>query len=316
VVTNPGADLPPERRRWTWEHSHGPRWLLCGDVGFDDSQDDDVPLALCAETDGLFVDLPPRSRKRFTLVGCIPAGVLAELVDRLPAEALGTRRAWLGNISLTAPVPPAGTSPSWWGEELCDVVVLAQRPNPTMPGTVDIDLDGFVRLNDRTDAAVRPRKVDELVLLAGNEVPYGTCVEQVRLLGCRPEPPLLAALDAVGQSTEASLRRRWIRGWVHAVATDGSAVPVTGAVVSGTVNAAEPSRLGAGLVDVTVDVVPGEPSPGGRPGNDDGNQPSQRRHDPHGGLTDQARHGNPGRPRRPTRTRPAHQRGAHRTRRG
>ncbi|GAB3899114.1 hypothetical protein GCM10029964_084570 [Kibdelosporangium lantanae] len=272
-----GTGLPPERRRWTWEHPAGPRWLLCGDVGVDDFEDDDTPLALCAEIDGLFVDLPPRPRERFTLVRCTPAGVLADLLDRLPAEALGTERAWLGNISLTAPAPPPGTSPSWWGEELCDVVVLAQRPNATTAGTVDIDLDGVVRLNDRTDAVVRPRGVDEFVLHGGDEVPWGTCgdvtgvfreraaapVPQVRLLGCRPEPPLLAALDALGQTTKASLRRRWVRGWVHAVATDGSAVPVTGAVVAGTVTTASPSRHGTGLVDVTVDVVAGEPLPAG-----------------------------------------------------
>ncbi|MGH3863420.1 barstar family protein [Actinokineospora sp.] len=155
--------------------------------------------------------------------------------------------------------------------------MLAQRPNATIRGTVDIDLDGFVHLNDRTDAVVRPRGVDEFVLLGGNEAPCGTCqnvtgvfreqaaapVPQVRLLGCRPEPPLLAALDAVGQSTKAGLRRRWVRGDVHAVATDGSAAQVTGAVVSGTVHAAQLSLLGAGLVDVTVDVVSGEPLPAG-----------------------------------------------------
>ena len=49
----------------------GPRWLLFGDVGFGPS-DDDIPLALCADIDGLFVDLPPRPREHFTLVGCTP----------------------------------------------------------------------------------------------------------------------------------------------------------------------------------------------------------------------------------------------------
>lgn len=269
-----GAGLLPGRRPWTWEHPIGPRWLLCGVVGFDDSCED-VPLALCTEIEGLFVDLPTRPRERFTLVGCAPVGVLADLLDRLPAEAFGTERAWLGNISLTA--PPPGTPSSWWGEELCDVIVLAKRPNATMPGTVDVDLDGFVRLDDRTDAVVRPCDVDEFVLLGGDEVPCGTCgdvtgvfrehaaapVPQVRLLGCRPEPPLVAALDSVGQSTKAGLRRRRVRGEVHAVATDGSASLVINAVVSGTVNAASPSRLGAGLLDVTVDVGARAPLPTG-----------------------------------------------------
>jgi hypothetical protein len=83
-MTDPDDGLPPEQRQWTWEHPVGPRWLLCGDIDFDDSVDD-MPLALCAEIEGLFVDIPPRTRERFTLVGCTPAGMLADLLGRLPA---------------------------------------------------------------------------------------------------------------------------------------------------------------------------------------------------------------------------------------
>ncbi|WP_346534510.1 barstar family protein [Micromonospora sp. DPT] len=271
----PEADCPPEQRRWTWEHQVRPRWLLVGDVGFEGSYEDDVPLALCAEIEGLFVDLPPRPRERFTLVGCTPDGALADLLDRLPAEALGTERAWLGDISLMAPPPPPNTPPSWWGEGLGDVVVLAQRPSITMPGGVDIDLDGFVYVYDRTDAVVRPGDVKEFVLLGRGEVTYGACrdvtgvfreqapplVPKVRLLGCRPETPLLTALGAVGQSTKAALRRRRIRAEVYMAAADGSVGRVIGAAVCGTVDAGEPSRLGAGLLDVTVDSDPQEPLP-------------------------------------------------------
>jgi hypothetical protein len=273
----PEAGLPPEQRRWTWEQPVGPRWLLLGDAGFERSYEDDIPLALCAEIEGLFVDLPPRPRERFTLVGCTPSGPLGDLLDRLPAEALGTDHAWLGDIYLAAPPPPPGTPPSWWGEDLGDVVVLAQRPNLTVPGNVDLDLDGYVHVDDRTDAVVRPVDVTEFVLLSRDGVPCGTCrdvtgvfraqaaplVPQVRLLGCRPEPPLLAALGAVGQSTKAGLRRRRIRADVYVVAADGSAGRVIDAVVSGTVEAGEPSRLGAGLLDVTVDSDPREPLPTG-----------------------------------------------------
>lgn len=273
----PGTDHPEDQRRWTWEHPDGPHWLLLGDVGFAGSYEDDIPLALSTEIEGLFVDLPPRPRERFTLVACTPDGALADLLDRLPVEALGTERAWLGDISITGTPPPPGTPPSWWGEDLGDVIVLAQRPNLTMPGTVDIDLNGFVHIYDRTDAVTRPGDVTEFVLRSRNEMPYGTCsdvtgvfreqsappVPQVRLLGCRPETPMLTALDAVGQSTEAGLRRRRIRAEVHRVAADGSAGRVIDAVVSGTVEAGEPSRLGTGLIDVTVDSDPREPLPTG-----------------------------------------------------
>jgi RNAse (barnase) inhibitor barstar len=250
-------------------------WLLLGDIGFEGTCEDDIPLALCAEIEGLFVDLPPRPRERFTFVGCAPDGALADLLDRLPVEALGTERAWLGDIYVAAPAPPPGMPPSWWGEDLGDVVVAAQRPNITTAGTVDIDLDGFVHIYDRTDAVVRPSGVTEFVLLGRGEVSYGTCqdvagvfreqaappVPQVRLLGCRPEAPLLTALSAAGQSTKASLRRRRIRAEVYMVAADGSVSWVTGAVVSGTVRAGEPSRFGAGLLDVTIDSEPREPLP-------------------------------------------------------
>jgi len=88
-------------------------------------------------------------------------------------------------------------------------------------------------------------------------------VPQVRLLGCRPESHLLTALDAVGQPTQAAPRRRRICADVYLVAADGSVGRVIGAVVSGTVEASEPSRLGAGLIDVTVDSDPREPLPTG-----------------------------------------------------
>jgi RNAse (barnase) inhibitor barstar len=155
--------------------------------------------------------------------------------------------------------------------------VLAQQSNLTMPGTVDVDLDGFVRVHDRTDAVVRPGDVTQFVLVGPDGTPYGTCrdvsgvfreqaappVPQVRLLGCRPETPLLTALNTVGQSCRASLRGRRIRAEVYMIAADGSGRPVIGAVVSGTVAAGEPSRLGAGLLDVTVDSDPQEPLPTG-----------------------------------------------------
>ncbi|MFD6752144.1 barstar family protein [Micromonospora gifhornensis] len=268
------AGRTPVQRRWDWEHPVAPRWLLLGGVGVYDSDEDDIPLALCAEIEGLFVDLPSRPRERFTLVGCAPEGALADLLDRLPVEALGTERAWLGDISLAAPTGSPDTSPSWFGEHLGDVVVLGRRPSPTTPQTVDVDLDGFVHVYDRTDAVVRP-DVAEFVLLGGDEAPYGTCrdvtgvfreqaappVPRVRLLGCRPETPLLTVLGAVSNASKASRRRRRIHAEVHMTAADGSIPPVIGGLVSGTVVAGEPSRLGAGLLDVTVDSDPREPLP-------------------------------------------------------
>ncbi|QLQ40529.2 barstar family protein [Micromonospora robiginosa] len=266
-----------QQRYGTRDIPVNPRWLLRGDVGFDSAYGDEVLLAVCAEIEGLFVDLPPRPRERFTLVGCVPDGALADLLDRVPAGALGAGRAWLGDVAIAEPLPSPGRSPSWMGEDLGDVVVLARRPSRTVPEAVDIDLDGFVHVYDRTAAVVRPGNVPEFALLGGDGTPYGTCrdvsgvfreqapplVPRVRLLGCRPQAPLLAALDAVGRATKASLRRRRIRAEVHTIAADGSAHRVIDAVVSGTVGSGEPSRFGGGLLDVTVDSDPQEPLPVG-----------------------------------------------------
>lgn len=92
----PEAARPPQQRQWTWEHPVGPRWLLLGDVGFEGSYQDGLPLAPYAEIEGLFVNLPPRPRERFTLVGSTPDGALAGLLDRLPIEALGL---WPGSAA-------------------------------------------------------------------------------------------------------------------------------------------------------------------------------------------------------------------------
>ncbi|MEV6348693.1 barstar family protein [Actinoplanes sp. NPDC051851] len=239
----------------------GLRWLLWGDVGLDSTSDDEIPLGRCAEVDGLFVDLPPRPRERFTLVGCRPEGALA--------EASGSDQAWLSGVAIM--------TPTWSGEYLGDVTVLGRRPSSTVPGAVDIDLSGVLDVYDRTDAVPRPRRGTGFVLAGGDQTPYGTCadvtgvfrdaaalpVPHVRLLGCRPEPPLLAALDAIGQTTWAAERRRWIRAEVHVVAADGSTGQLIGAMVSGTVQACEPSSLGDGLLDVTVASHAREPLPTG-----------------------------------------------------
>ena len=50
---------------------------------------------------------------------------------------------------------------------------------------------------------------------------------------------------------------------MYAIAADGSVSRVINAVVSGTVDVGEPSRLGAGLLDVTVASDPREPLPTG-----------------------------------------------------
>ncbi|MDI6102306.1 barstar family protein [Actinoplanes sp. NEAU-A12] len=253
-----------------------PSWVLQG-VLHDGEWDNCAELTRCVEIDGLFVDLPPRDRERFTLLGCRPAGALADLLDRLPAEALGTEAAWLGHLSVTAPEPPAGQSPQWFGEDLLDVVVLGQRPSAATPGAVDIDLDGFVFVYEPADEVERPADVAEFALVGYGEAAYGTCqdvsgvfreqgeppVPVVRLLGCRPTEPLLTAVAALEKSGPEAWERRRIRADVEAVLADGSTINLIGGMVHGYVEACTPSSLGEGLLDVTVDSCPVTPLPTG-----------------------------------------------------
>jgi RNAse (barnase) inhibitor barstar len=276
MIGGPEASLPEQQRREA-EPGAGLHWLLLGDVGFDDCYDDETPLGRCVEIEGLFADLPPRPREHFTLVGCTPEGALADLLSRLSADALGTDQAWLGDVAITEPPPPPGTPPRWSGEYLGDVTVLGQRPSTSMPGTVDVDLHGFVQVDDRTDAVRRPRGTTQFVLLGGDQAHYGTCLDvtgvfrdraappvpQVRLRGCQPAPALLTALDAIGQSTKAAERRRRVLAEVHVIAANGSTGHLIGTAVSGAVQACEPSQLGTGLLDITIDSDPREPFPTG-----------------------------------------------------
>ncbi|QKW40104.1 barstar family protein [Actinomadura sp. NAK00032] len=270
VTDRPDRADDPWRRRWTWDRRFLPRWLLVGHTGTPQFPDEDA-VALCADIDGVFVDLPPRSRERFTLVGCVPDGALASVLNGRPSDTT-----WLGDLWLSAGPDDPVTRRGWIGEQLLDVTVLDHRPSQT-PGRIDIVVEGLVDVHDRTDGVARPDGVTGFVLSDPDDAPCGVCadvtglfrepaeppVPHVTLVGCRPEPPLLAAIAAAHETTKAGLRRRRVSADVGAVAADGSAVPVVTGAVSGTLLSSVPSRLGAGLLDVTIASDPREPRPAG-----------------------------------------------------
>lgn len=251
----------PWQRRWTWDRRFPPRWLLVGHTGTPQFPVDDA-LALCADIDGLFVDLPPRPRERFTLLDCVPDGALASLVS----DTAGPERAPLGDLWLSARPDDAAARRGWIGERLLDVTVLGHRPSRTSPHHLDIDLEGLVDVHDRTDGVARPDDVTGFVLSGEDDAPCGVCaditglfrdpagppVPRITLVGCRPEPPLLTAIAAAHQTTKAGLRRRRVSADVGAVAADGSAVRLIGGTVSGTVLSSVPSALDPGVLDVTI----------------------------------------------------------------
>jgi len=263
----------PGRQRWTWDQQILPRWLLVGHTGTPQFADEDA-LALCADIDGLFVDLPPRPREWFTLLGCVPDGVLASILDSLTLDTAGTGRAWLGNLWVSARPDDSATQRGWFGVGLLDVTVLDHQPSGISPGCVDVELEGLV---DRTDTVYHPGDLTGFVLSGPDDARCGVCadvtgvfedpaerlVPHVTLVGCRPEPPLLAAIAAVPQSTKAGLRRRRVSAAVKAIAADGSAVPLLDVFVAGTLISSVPSGLGDGLLDVTIDSDVCDPPPAG-----------------------------------------------------
>lgn len=269
----------PGQQRWTWTRRVPPRWLLDGYTGNPQFPGDGDVLALCADIDGLFVDLPPRPRERFTLLGCVPDGVLAASLDSDPAATpLDGGRGWLGNLWVSAMPDDRATRDGWFGVYLLDVTVLGQRPSTTSPGRVDVDLDGLVHVYDPTDAVDRPGGITGFVLRGPDDTPYGACaditgvfrdqgeppVPYVVLVGCQPEPLLQAAIAAVPQSTKAGLRRRRVTADVKAIAADGSALPLIGGGVYGTIVSSVPSPLDDGLLDVTIASETHRPYPTGK----------------------------------------------------
>ncbi|WP_232835657.1 barstar family protein [Actinocorallia populi] len=83
------------------------------------------------------------------------------------------------------------------------------------------------------------------------------------LLGCRPEPPLRRALDALARGAGnpgGALWRRRILASVFSVADDGTATSV-GASLQASVADVRPSVLGDGLLDVAFDAAIADPIP-------------------------------------------------------
>ncbi|WP_106403270.1 barstar family protein [Actinocorallia populi] len=254
-----------------WDQKVPLRWLLVDEGGADDS---DVPVALCAEIDGLFVEPePPPVPEHYTLIGCEPAGSLREALLRADSD-----RAWLAGIVLDPVHDPRKPSPDGcqrydFGcscmEELCDVTVLNRRSSQDGTGLVDIDLRGYLRILPETRwPPARPPAAQAFLLTGSDGEALGRCrrttgifrerprppVQPVTLVGCRPQAPLLALLE------RRSARRRALQATIHAIDDSGHAVN-TGRAVSATVTGTRPSLLGAGLVDVTLDAGVDDPLP-------------------------------------------------------
>ncbi|MEN3537649.1 barstar family protein [Microbispora sp. ZYX-F-249] len=261
---------------WTWDQDPPLRWLLVDEY----TGDTGAALGVCAGIDGLFAEPePPPEPERFTLVGCDPAGPLREALQAASAPSGDVQaRAWLPAVMLdpvhSDPVPggcqryDVGCSCM---EELFDVEVLGHRPSIAGDGLVDAELRGRLRiLPEMHWPPAHPPEARGFLLHGQGNEPLGSCrstigvfhdrpfpVEQpVTLVGCRPEEPLLTLMR------RRSARNRHLQATVHAVDAAGRAAR-TYKVLSAVVIGSAPSRLDAGLLDITLHGGFDEPFPDG-----------------------------------------------------
>lgn len=88
--------------------------------------------------------------------------------------------------------------------------------------------------------------------------------DQTTLIGCRPEPPLRQALDALARGAGnpgGALHRRRVNTFIYSVAADGTAAPVIGTYLRASVTSAGASAQGDGLLDVKLDAAIDDPMP-------------------------------------------------------
>ena len=157
------------------------RWLLLDEY----TSTEKVPVAVCADIDGLFVDRPAPPRERFTLIGCVPAGRLRAAVD-----AVGTDEAWLGNVVLQSVHDRDHDS----YRRLLDVTVVSARMSTAGPEVVDVQLDGLIQAGVlATVIDVRPgvRRQDwtDITLTDSAFANLGRCREVDGVYHDRPQPP-------------------------------------------------------------------------------------------------------------------------------
>ncbi|MFD1938544.1 barstar family protein [Nonomuraea mangrovi] len=243
----------------------GARWLLLdeytGEVG-----EPDVTVGVCHDIDGLFVDpepIPPP--ETFTLLGCDPAGPLRDALGHL-----GTRRAWLPSVALF-PVHRKRPAGCLWDErgctcveELIDVTVVGRRPSAAREGMVDLDLRGYVRLLPEYGLPEEKPDVTGFRLAALDDATLGECLDVAGVFRERPSPSI-RPVTLIGFRPEAppllkSIEGRKITASIMTLQHDGRIAGQV-ALLSATVVSARPSRLGDGLLDITLDGGIEEPTP-------------------------------------------------------
>ncbi|MFD8693587.1 barstar family protein [Kitasatospora purpeofusca] len=233
----------------TWGHGFPVKYLL-GQV---DAELEIEYWGRCADVDGLFVDPVPPPREVLTIRGCNPEGPWHDVIAR-PGEA--TRS--LGTLEVAI-----------WDEhqpqfvwDLVDTVVIAHWPNAADPGLVDIVVGTGVIEHAEVWWGAGPGTMPTLPRFEIHALTYrggqtGACLgidgllapratpadTPLRLIGCEPGAPMLAALRD---------RRAWTTEWAALQALNRAGEEMARRMVRLEIADVRPSVLGAPLLDITL----------------------------------------------------------------
>ncbi|WP_418960288.1 barstar family protein [Streptomyces tritici] len=227
----------------------------------------------CAGVEGLFVEPVPLPREVLTLRGCVPDGLLRDVV----ADADGAPRG-LGDVCVE--VGDDEQPLQWW--TLVDAVVVAVQPSPADqphpavqphpadPVRYDIVLGAGVTREEGSWG--EPPAAPRFELFAGpTAARAGSCLAVDGLDAPRPDPapvPLeLIGCEAAEPLLVGTQRpRRWARDRADLLVLDRHGAVMASRTVGLAVSGARPSVLGDGLEDITLtDGGDGRPVPAVRP---------------------------------------------------
>ncbi|WKU45716.1 barstar family protein [Streptomyces sp. VNUA116] len=216
------------------------------EISYAGPDDEEELWGRCVALAGLFREPVPPTREVLTLVGCAPAGPLADP---------GATRLEDMCVLVWDEERPV----QYWG--LTHVVVLARRPHAADPSLTDVVVEAVVEPDDGLyELPENPR-----FELSGGwpSVPYGTCMSVNGLFAERPEPPRYP-MTLIGCEPEAPMLAALTDGedeYLLIGALDREGRDMGGHSLYWRLEEARPSVLGGTLVDIVLADGVDEPPP-------------------------------------------------------
>ncbi|MFF3013722.1 barstar family protein [Streptomyces sp. NPDC057939] len=202
----------------------------------------------CAGVEGLFVDPAPLPREVLTLRGCLPEGVLIDILGESDVSLRG-----LGDVCVE--VWDDEQPVQWW--TLVDAVVVAHQPHAADPALYDIVLGAGVKEDENL---VELPAASRIELFAGTTVSaarMGRCSAVDELFEPRDDPAPVP-MELIGcEATEPLLvgtqePRRWPQERFELLMLDRHGAVMASRVVRLAIDGVRPSVLGDGLEDIIL----------------------------------------------------------------